>query len=332
MAGTGTAQLRRLDDVILQVNGLVVEHPAGGAERVPAVSDVSFDVASGETLGIVGESGCGKSSTTRAIVQMPSPTSGHVLFRGHDLTRVPRRQLRRLRRQVQMIHQDPASSLNPQRNVFDIVGDPLDIWRVGSRREREEAVAEALVEVALDPDEARRRRPAQYSGGQRQRIAIARALILQPDLILCDEPVSALDVSVQAQILNLLEGLKERRRLSMVFVSHDLSVIKSVSDRVAVMYLGRLCEIGVAREIFARPRHPYTAALLAAVPLPDPDPQRARPTPLAGEPPSPHDPPSGCRFRTRCSRADDDCGRIAPTMLQVGIGHHVACHHPLDVL
>src|SRR6059058_5942605 len=267
MAGSGTAQLRDRDDVLLRVEHLVVEFPAGRGSRVHAVSDVSFDVAKGETLGLVGESGCGKSTTGKAVLQLPRPTSGAVTFAGRELTALRGEELRALRPQFQLIFQDPISSLNPRRHVLDIVAEPLAI--AGATEGRRHRVNEVLSTVGLDTDAAERR-PHELSGGQCQRVSIARALIQDPKLLICDEPVSALDVSVQAQILNLLEDMKARYGLTMVFISHDLAVVKNVSDRVMVMYLGKLCELAQADVLYREPAHPYTNALLASIPTPEP--------------------------------------------------------------
>ena len=330
MAGTGTAHLRPEGEALLRVDELHVEFPVGHRRTVKAVSGISLDVLEGETLGLVGESGCGKSTTGRAVLQLPPPTGGRVRFEGRELTTMNQREVRDARRRMQLVFQDPISSLNPRRRVFDIVAEPLRIWGVGTEAERRAKVEEVLEVVGLDPAVAGPKRPHQFSGGQCQRISIARALVLDPRLIICDEPVSALDVSVQAQILNLLEDMKARYGLTMVFIAHDLAVVKNVSDRVAVMYLGKLCEVGPPDEVYASPRHPYTAALLQAIPVPDPS---VRPTPggtLQGDLPSPLDPPSGCRFRTRCPRAEPRCVHEEPTLQEVGDGHHVACHFPLD--
>ena len=324
------AQLRGGDPLLL-IDHLVMEYPSGPGRVVHAVSDVSLDVFAGETLGLVGESGCGKSTTGRAIMQMPRPTSGSVRFDGEELTSLRGEALRQIRPRLQMIFQDPISSLNPRRKVRDIVGEPLEIWREGDSASRQERVDEVLEAVGLDPATAGGRLPHEFSGGQCQRISIARALVLQPRMLICDEPVSALDVSVQAQILNLLEDMKERFRLTMVFIAHDLAVVKNVSDRVAVMYLGKLCEVAPPEQLYARPAHHYTAALLASVPVADPS---VRPglvdDALRGEPPSPVDPPSGCRFRTRCPRAEARCAAEEPVMRQVADGQFVACHFPLE--
>jgi oligopeptide/dipeptide ABC transporter ATP-binding protein len=473
MAGSGTAHLRPEGEPLLRADHLVVEFPVGHTGlKVHAVSDVSLDVLEGETLGLVGESGCGKSTTGRALMQLPRPTAGSVRFRDSELTALPGDLLRRVRPEMQMIFQDPISSLNPRRKVGDIVAEPLRIWasdnnppsatirmarsalltdaalRAGAvvlglllilinsgipglfgvqvgvvtafdelmrdsmaslllgilllggaslalaqlvrdrsanarvlvgvelvaalgflllhlgafdvatvvalagtllvaaafvltlmsgsdfaamravRTEHDGIVRRVLTDVGIDPDNAMGRRPHQFSGGQCQRICIARALVLDPKVIICDEPVSALDVSVQAQILNLLEDMKVRYGLTLVFIAHDLAVVKNVSDRVAVMYLGKLCEVGSPDTLYRAPTHPYTAALLDAIPEPDPL-QSYEHTVLGGEIPSPVAPPSGCRFRTRCPRAQETCAQVEPEMRPVGTGHYVACHFPL---
>jgi peptide/nickel transport system ATP-binding protein len=329
MAGIGDAHLRDADEVLLRVEDLIVEFPAARGQKVHAVSNVSLDVLKGETLGLVGESGCGKSTTGKAILQLPPPTSGSVVFDGKDLTGLAGGDLRQTRTKLQMIFQDPISSLNPRRKVEQLVAEGLDIWEIGTKEERDAKVDELLLTVGLDPDVARGRRAHQFSGGQCQRISIARAVATEPALIVCDEPVSALDVSVQAQILNLLEDMKERYGLTLVFIAHDLAVVKNISDRVAVMYLGRLCEVGDPDLLYGAPAHPYTAALLSAIPVPDPDVRPDQRTTLGGEIPSPLSPPSGCRFRTRCPRADDRCKDEVPVMQSIGANHFVACHHPL---
>lgn len=329
MAGIGDAHLRG-DDVLLRVDDLVVEFRAARGQTVHAVSGISLDVARGETLGLVGESGCGKSTTGRAILQLPPPTSGSVRYDGQELTTLSTSDLRSVRTKLQMIFQDPISSLNPRRRVEDLVAEGLDIWGIGDKAERQKRVDELLETVGLDPDVARGRRAHQFSGGQCQRISIARAVATDPDLIVCDEPVSALDVSVQAQILNLLEDMKDRYGLTLVFIAHDLAVVRNISDRVAVMYLGRLCEVGDPDELYRNPAHPYTAALLSAIPVPDPTRQAHERVTIDGEIPSPLAPPSGCRFRTRCPRADEVCAAEVPVMRKVGDDQFVACHHPYE--
>ena len=328
MAGSGTAHLRPESETLLRVENLVVEFKTKGG-KVNAVSNISIDVKPGETLGLVGESGCGKSTTGRAIMQLPKPTKGSVKLEGVELTELQGEELRRTRLQLQMIFQDPISSLNPRRKVTDIVAEPLRIWDIGTDAERTAKVEQILVTVGVDPKAAGERKPHEFSGGQCQRISIARAVVTEPKIIICDEPVSALDVSVQAQILNLLEEMKERYGLTLVFIAHDLAVVKNISDRVAVMYLGKMCEVSGPDEIFATPAHPYTRALINAIPLPDPDADRNTEATLEGELPSPLDPPSGCRFRTRCPLAQDICTQAEPQMQQVGPDHFVACHFPL---
>lgn len=314
------------DSPLLSVTDLVVSFKKG-RQTVQAVAGVSFDVFEGETLGLVGESGCGKSTTGRAIVRIEEPTSGSIRIGDTELTKLARRDLRKARTEIQMIFQDPVSSLNPRRRVKDIVAEPLDIWKTQTGDERATTVKEMLEAVGLDPDVASDRYPREFSGGQCQRISIARALVMRPKILICDEMVSALDVSVQAQILNLVEDLKARYGLTLIFIAHDLAVVKNVSDRVAVMYLGRLCEIAPSDDLYAEPAHPYTQALLSAVLEPDPAMEHNRIT-LAGEPPSPIDPPSGCRFRTRCPRAEERCAVEVPELREIAPGHQVACHFP----
>jgi len=450
MAGSGTAHLRgEDDDLVLRVEHLVVDFPAGRFGTVHAVSDVSFDLANGETLGIVGESGCGKSTTAKAIMRVPPPTSGRIRLDGVDLATLGAEQMRDVRSRLQMIFQDAISSLNPRRRIRDVVAEPLVIqwleshkrspvirlweryvprmlrlwrhplirrvafpllvaffvglalWIAGSAfgteqadgtrdggivqaagsvvmvasliglapiaamflvtagvwlvltvlmpivslprtfriwRERkkfrqgaEVQVRDVLEDVGIDSEMAMERRPHEFSGGQAQRISIARALILDPKVVICDEPVSALDVSVQAQVLNLLEELKEKYGLSLIFIAHDLAVVKNIADRVVVMYLGKVCEVGQPDELFARPRHPYTEILMSAIPVIDPavDPRSARV--ITGEPPSPIFPPPGCRFCTRCPYATELCAQEEPQIREISPGQFVACHHPVGV-
>ena len=266
MAGSGSAHLRDRPDILLRVEDLVVEFPAGRGRTVHAVSGISFDVARGETLGIVGESGCGKSTTGRAVMQLPRPSSGSVRLAADELTTMGGERMRGVRRRLQMIFQDPISSLNPRRRVRDVVGEGLRLWGVEDHRVGTGRVDEVLQAVGLDPQVVGSRRPHEFSGGQCQRICIARAMLLDPELVICDEPVSALDVSVQAQILNLLEDLKQRYGLTLVFIAHDLAVVKSISDRIMVMYLGKTCELASSGTLFAQPAHPYTRALLGSIP------------------------------------------------------------------
>ena len=381
MAGSGTAHLGDPSDALLRVENLHVRFRTGRG-TVFAVTDLSIDIRKGETLGLVGESGCGKSTTGRAIMQLPPPTEGSVTYAGDDLTRLHGEDLRRTRTKLQMIFQDPISSLNPRRPVQDIVAEGLRIWAksafsplaivaavltligiillgiavfgagigpaavfgllaliagVGAGAFHlagfgqptdpsvEGKVREVLDAVGLDPDVAWNRRPHQFSGGQCQRISIARALVTEPDLIICDEPVSALDVSVQAQILNLLEDLKAQYGLTLVFIAHDLAVVKNVSDRVAVMYLGRIVETARTDELFSDPMHPYTQALLSAAPVPEPGKKGERII-LGGDVPSPLNPPSGCTFHPRCFRAMDRCSREIPELMERKNGHFTACH------
>jgi oligopeptide/dipeptide ABC transporter ATP-binding protein len=450
MAGSGTAHLRDDNaDLALRVEHLVVEFPAGRFGKVHAVSDVSFDLANGETLGIVGESGCGKSTTAKAIMRVPPPTSGRIQLDGVDLATLSAEQMRDVRSRLQMIFQDAISSLNPRRRIRDVVAEPLVVgwleshrrspvirlweryvprmlrmwrhplvrriavpllvaffvglalWIAGSAFGTEQAdgtrdggivqsagtvvmiasliglapiaamfavtagvwlvltvllplvslprafsiwrgrkkfwegaevqVRDVLEDVGIDAETAMERRPHEFSGGQAQRISIARALILDPKVVICDEPVSALDVSVQAQVLNLLEELKEKYGLSLIFIAHDLAVVKNIADRVVVMYLGKVCEVGQPDELFARPRHPYTEILMSAIPVIDPavDPRAAYT--IAGEPPSPIFPPPGCRFCTRCPRATERCAEEEPEIREISPGQFVACHHPVGV-
>jgi peptide/nickel transport system ATP-binding protein len=312
---------------LLSVENLTVEYAVGG-KSLFAVSDVSLHVERGETLGLVGESGCGKSTLGRAVLQLRRPTSGKVRFDGTELTELDGEAMRLMRRRLQLIFQDPIASLNPRRSIGDIVAEPLIIAGVTDRAERERRVREVLTAVGLDADLVSGRLPHEFSGGQCQRISIARALILEPQFVICDEPVSALDVSIRAQILNLLEDMKRRYGLTLLFIAHDLAVVKAVSDRIAVMYLGKLCEVGPTEQLFARPAHPYTALLLEAIPVPDPTVKPAVNI-AVGEPPSPLAPPSGCRFRTRCPRADKTCAELVPELRELGGGRFAACHHPL---
>jgi len=312
---------------LLSIENLTVEYAVGG-KTLFAVSDVSLEVGRGETLGLVGESGCGKSTLGRAVLQLRRPTAGKVSFDGTELTELEGETMRLMRRRLQLIFQDPIASLNPRRCIGDIVAEPLVIAGLTDRAERERRVRDVLTAVGLDADLVKGRLPHEFSGGQCQRICIARALILEPELVICDEPVSALDVSIRAQILNLLEDMKRRYGLTLLFIAHDLAVVKAVSDRIAVMYLGRLCEVGPTEQLFTRPAHPYTALLLEAIPVPDPAVTPA--TNLAvGEPPSPIAPPSGCRFRTRCPRADRVCADVVPELREIAVGQFAACHHPL---
>jgi len=320
------------NEPLLEVRDLVHEFRTTSGV-VHAVSGVSFDVQPGETLGIVGETGSGKSTLARAVLQAPRPTSGSVIFRGTDLTTLRGAQLLQARRHLQMVFQDPFGSLDPKWVVRDLVAEPLIAYRAGGRAARRQRVSEVLELVGLDPAAHGRRRPRELSGGQAQRVAIARAIALNPALIICDEPVSSLDVLIQAQVLNLFERLRTELGLSYLFIAHDLALVKQVSDRVAVMYLGKLCEAGPGEMVYREPLHPYTRALLDSIPGPDGATRRAgaagRAATISGEPPSPVHPPSGCRFRTRCPRAQDICAADEPAMRELASGHTVACHFPL---
>jgi oligopeptide transport system ATP-binding protein len=319
-------------DVLLKVVDLKMHFPIyrGVFQRqvgaVHAVDGVSFDVKRGETLGLVGESGCGKSTTGRAILQLYKPTAGEIFFEGTDLVTLKREEMRWMRRQMQMIFQDPYASLNPRMTVAEIVAEPLSVHNVATGKEIQERVAHLLEIVGLNPSFAGRY-PHEFSGGQRQRIGVARALALQPSFIICDEPISALDVSIQAQVVNLLEDLQEQFNLTYLFIAHDLSMVRHISRRVAVMYLGVIMELANRDDLYLEPLHPYTQALLSAVPIPDPlaDINRKRVI-LEGDVPSPVNPPSGCRFRTRCPIADKICAESRPEFREVKAGHFVACH------
>ena len=324
---TNYAHMRSDENVLLEVKDLVVEFKVSGNKVLNAVSQVSFDVNDGETLAIVGESGCGKTTLGKALLQIQRPKSGSVKFAGNELTSLSKNDLREARTSIPMIFQDPISSLDPRMTVRQIVEEPLWIWSKGSEDERFEKVKSLLNNVGLDPSLVLDRKSYEFSGGQCQRISIARSLALDPKMLICDEPVSALDVSIQAQILNLLNDMKERYGLTLIFISHDLSVVKAVSSRIMVMYLGKVCEIGTTDEIYANPKHHYTSALISSVPVPDPTHKRER-TPIVGEPPSPVDPPSGCRFRTRCPAATELCATEEPMLRLAAEGHFVACHHP----
>jgi oligopeptide/dipeptide ABC transporter, ATP-binding protein, C-terminal domain len=322
-------------DVLLQVTDLKVHFPLGGGllsrrprGTVKAVDGVSFHVNRGETLGLVGESGCGKSTTGLAVLRLVEPTSGKVVLNGQDITAMNRRELRAVRRQMQMVYQDPFGALNPRMRVLDIIGEPLVVHKLTrSKAEYRERVYELLNLVGLNPNMAERY-PHEFSGGQRQRIGIARALAANPELIVCDESVSALDVSIQAQVINLLEDLQKQLNLTYLFIAHDLAVVRHICDRIVVMYLGRIVEIAPREELYENPRHPYTQALLSAIPVPDPDPAAQRPLDpaLQGEVPSPLDPPAGCPFHPRCRFARPECSQRAPVTVDLGGGHSVACH------
>ncbi|KAB1907609.1 MULTISPECIES: ABC transporter ATP-binding protein [unclassified Micromonospora] len=320
---------------IIEVRDLVKHYPVTRGivfkktiGQVKAVDGVSFDLKAGETLGVVGESGCGKSTLARVLMNLEKPTAGQVLYKGQDISKLSGGALRRLRRQIQLVMQDPYTSLNPRMTVGDLIGEPFEIHpEVAPKRSRRDKVKELLDLVGLNPEHINRY-PHQFSGGQRQRIGIARALALRPEVIVCDEPVSALDVSIQAQVMNLLEKLQAEFGLSYVFIAHDLSVVRHLSDRVAVMYLGKMVEVGTEDEIYERPTHPYTQALLSAVPVPDPTVRESKAIiRLQGDVPSPVSPPSGCRFRTRCWKAQDVCAQEVPLLqIRPGSDHPSACH------
>ena len=347
--GNGTVALLEARDLHkVYATGSRLSLGGGRRERISAVAGVDVALRAGETLGIVGESGCGKSTLARMLVGLERPDAGQVLFRGTDVASVSARERRALRRRIQMVFQDPYLSLDPRMTVLDLIAEPLDVHGLAAgragRRSRRDRVSELLTMVGLEPS-TMTRYPYEFSGGQRQRIGIARALALEPEVLICDEPVSSLDVSVQAQVVNLLRGLQRQLGLALIFIAHDLALVRAIADRIAVMYLGRLAEVGSAATVFGSPQHPYTHALLSAVPVPDPTVRRSTVRDvgtgasrrasggrirLAGDPPSPADPPPGCRFHTRCWRADETCRSVVPALVpHGGAGDQVAaCHHP----
>jgi peptide/nickel transport system ATP-binding protein len=332
---SGTSVALRREDALLRVDKVQKYFPitGGGVLKrkvgdVKAVESISFDIVPGETLGIVGESGCGKSTAGRTVMKLLDPTGGKVEFEGRDITNLSRKQMVPLRREMQMIFQDPYSSLNPRHTVGSIISAPFKVQGVKPARGVQAEVQDLMARVGLNPEHFNRY-PNEFSGGQRQRIGIARAIALRPKLIVCDEPVSALDVSIQAQVVNLLEDLQDEFELAYIFIAHDLSVVRHISDRIAVMYLGRIMEIADAEKIYTQPMHPYTHALTAAVPLPDPRTERQRERILLeGDLPSPINPPSGCVFRTRCPKAQDRCAEEIPEVREFAPGHFGACHFP----
>ncbi len=316
-----------MSGILVEARKVSKEFPAAGRKTVHAVSDVSLQIRQGETLGLVGESGCGKSTLGRLLIRSLVPTGGEVLYRGQTISAMKDREFQALRREMQLVFQDPYASLDPRMTVRDLVAEPIETWHLCSGREAVTARVRELLGAVGIPEAFLYRYPHQFSGGQRQRIGIARAIAAEAGFLVCDEPVSALDVSVQNQILNLLKELKASRELTLLFISHDLSVVRYLADRVCIMFLGKLCEIGPTEEVYRHPRHPYTRFLLDAVPVPDPA-QRGREIRLLkGEPPSPVDPPSGCRFRTRCPFATERCASEEPELREHG-GVLAACHHP----
>jgi oligopeptide transport system ATP-binding protein len=324
---SGTDEILRVEDLKVHfpvTKGMLIQKRVGA---VKAVDGISFALRRGETLGLVGESGCGKSTTALAILRMLEPTAGRVVFEGEDITHHDRRRMRPIRRRMQMVYQDPYGSLDPRMKVRDIVGEPLVVHGLAKDKTKYRArIAEVMRTVGLLPDMADRY-PHEFSGGQRQRIGIARALSMEPSLIVCDEPVSALDVSIQAQVVNLFMDVQQKMKLTYLFIAHDLSVVRHISDRIAVMYLGRIVEIASRNDLYRHPQHPYTQALLAAVPIPDPVLEAGRPQQLlSGEVPSVMNPPSGCRFHPRCPKAFAPCATIAPTLRETSAGRAVACH------
>lgn len=317
-------------EILLKVTNLQKFFYLGGGflgnnkRVVQAVDDVTFSIRQGETLGLVGESGCGKSTTGRTILRLYDPTGGTIEFGGADITKLNQRELLPYRRKMQMIFQDPYASLNARMTVGDIIGEPIDIHNLAGTKEKREMVDGLLERVGLKSEHASRY-PHEFSGGQRQRIGIARALAVEPEFIICDEPISALDVSIQAQVVNMLEDLQQELGLTYLFIAHDLSMVKHISNRIGVMYLGKLVELGDANELYRDPQHPYTKALLSAIPVPDPDISHSRIV-LEGDVPSPINPPSGCRFRTRCPNAMPKCAESEPKLVEVGGDRQVACH------
>lgn len=315
-------------DVLLRVEELVIEYKNRRGGVVRAVAGVSFDINKGETVAVVGESGCGKSTLAKGVMQLVETKMGRVVLDGVEFSSLKGEQLRQVRPKIQMIFQDSVASLDPHMTVRELVEQPMKVWHKGDADDRRGKVDELLRSVNLDPEVVGNRKPTEFSGGQCQRVSIARALSLEPKLLVCDEPVSSLDVSIQSQILNIIQSMKKRYGLSLLFISHDLSVVRAISDRVIVMYLGKICEVSTPQKIVNSPAHHYTRALVASVPVPDPTVGRRRAA-IEGEPPSPVNPPSGCRFRTRCAAATALCAEQEPQLREVTPGQFVACHHPI---
>ena len=328
MSTVDSANKSRVADVLLRVEDLIVEYKGSRSGVVQAVAGVSFEIKSGETVAVVGESGCGKSSLAKGVMQLVETKSGKVVLDGTEFSSLKGEELRRARPKMQMIFQDSVASLDPHLTVRALVEQPMKVWHKGTEAERKAKVDELLRSVNLDPEIVGNRKPTEFSGGQCQRVSIARALSLEPKLLVCDEPVSSLDVSIQSQILNIIQSMKKRYGLSLLFISHDLSVVRAISDRVIVMYLGKICEVSTPQKIVNSPAHHYTRALVASVPVPDPTVGRRRAA-IEGEPPSPVNPPSGCRFRTRCAAATALCAEQEPQLREVTPGQFVACHHPI---
>jgi peptide/nickel transport system ATP-binding protein len=328
MSTVDSVNKSRVGEVLLRVEDLIVEYKGSRSGAVQAVAGVSFEIKSGETVAVVGESGCGKSSLAKGVMQLVETKSGKVVLDGTEFSSLKGEELRQARPKMQMIFQDSVASLDPHLTVRALVEQPMKVWHKGTEAERKAKVDELLRSVNLDPEIVGNRKPTEFSGGQCQRVSIARALSLEPKLLVCDEPVSSLDVSIQSQILNIIQNMKKRYGLSLLFISHDLSVVRAISDRVIVMYLGKICEVSTPQKIVSSPAHHYTRALVASVPVPDPKIGR-RPAVIEGEPPSPANPPSGCRFRTRCAAATALCAEQEPQLREVSLGQFVACHHPI---